>query len=137
MISDLTEELKELEKKEARLAKEKEKLQAKIKENKEEDKKLDDLLKKSGYATPRALIKALMSKFNIRSVTRTGAAGKTAAAGSPSTGKRKHTKMTPELRDAIKKELKAGASKNSIRHNYDISYAVVTKIANGAYDKLK
>lgn len=139
MISDLTEELKELEKKEARLAKEKEKLQAKIKENKEEDKKLDDLLKKSGYATPRALIKALMNKYNIRSVTRGSAAGKTTttAKAPSSTGKRKRTTMTPELRDAIKKELKAGASKNSLRYSYDISYAVITKVANGAYDKLK
>ncbi len=137
MITDLTEELKELEKKEARLAKEKEKLQAKIKESKEEDKKLDELLKKSGYATPRALIKALMNKFNIRSVTRTGAAGKTPSKASSATGKRKRTKMTPELRDAIKKELKAGASKNSLRYSYDISYAVITKVADGAYDKLK
>lgn len=135
MISELQEELKQLEKEEARLAKEKEKLNARIKESKEQDKKLDDLYKKSGYATPRALIKALMGKFNVRSVGRAAAVKSSGA--SASTGKRKRTKVTPELRDAIKKDLKAGASKNSIHNSYEISYAVVTKIANGAYDKVK
>ena len=132
MISELQDELKQLEKKEARIAKQKQKLQARIKENKEEDKKLEDLFTKSGYPTPRALIKALMSKFNVRGGGR-GPSAKLTEQG----GKRIRTKVTPELRDAVKKELKAGATKTSIRETYGISYPLVVKIQKGGFDKLK
>ena len=131
MTSELQEELKQLEKKEARIAKQKQRLQARIKENKEEDKKLEDLFNKSGYPTPRALIKALMSKFNVRG------GGRGPAAKSAGKGTRTRTKVTPELRDAVKKDLKAGATKASIREAYGISYPLVTKIQKGGFDKLK
>ncbi len=126
MIVELTEELRLIEKEEARLARQKEKLQAKIKQNKEGEKKLEELFTRSGYSTPRALVKALMVKYGVR-LSGSAAQGK----------KRRRTKVTPELRDAIKKELKAGTPKSTISREREISYAVVTKIDTGGYDRLK
>ena len=125
MIVELTEELRFIEKEEARLARQKEKLHAKIQENKEGEKKLEELFAKSGYSTPRALIKALMVKYEVR-ITGSAAQGK----------RRKRTTVTPELRDAIKQDLQAGTRKSDISRQREISYAVVTKIDQGGYDHL-
>ncbi len=124
----LKEEIKQIEKEEARLARKKEALEVKMKKEAELDKKLDDLFKKSGFKTPRALIKALMNKYGVRV---------NATAASNGNRTRKRTKITPELRDEIKKKVKGGQSMNSVSKEYSISYAVISKIAKGNYDKLK
>ncbi|MDP0500507.1 MAG: hypothetical protein Q7P63_10440 [Verrucomicrobiota bacterium JB022] len=124
-IVELKEELKNLEKEEQKIARMKEQIAAKIQEEKQEDQRLDEIFNNSGYATPRALVKALMVKYGIK------------VSGSAANGKpRKRTRITSELRDSVKAEVNAGGSKNSISKKYEISYAVVSKIMKGDYDHL-
>ena len=133
-------ELKELEKQEKRLARKKERLEAQLKAEKEMAKWYDEVLKESGYKRPRDLIKALMGHFGIRTVSLTQskrgpgrpAKDATTAAG----GKRKRTKVTAAVRDTVKEALGKGMSKNAASKKFGISYIVIKKIEDGAYDKL-
>ena len=127
---NISQELKTIEKEEARLAKMKKSLLAKKKEEEAEAAKLDTLVKNSGYATPKALVEALIEKYGIRLTAKRGP--KPGA-----TRKRTRTKVTKELRDAIKKDVKGGVSMNAASKTHNISYVVVSKIMKGAYDKLK
>lgn len=125
MIVNLVEEYKQLEKEEAKIAKRKQALAEKIQQEKTEDSRLEEVFNNSGFPTPRALVKALMVKYGVK------------VTGSVANGKpRKRTKITGELRDAIKREVEEGRSKNSVSKSYEISYAVVSKIVNGDYDHL-
>ena len=133
-------ELKQIEKEAQRLAKKKERLEAQLKAEKEMAKWYDEVLKESGYKRPRDLIKALMAHFGIRTVSLTAvkakpgrpAKAKKAASG----GKRKRTKVTAEVRDSVKEALAGGMSKNAASKEFGISYIVIKKIEDGAYDKL-
>ncbi|MBN2068625.1 MAG: hypothetical protein JW739_03220 [Opitutales bacterium] len=118
-------ELKRIEKEEARLARRKKTLAAKLEQNAEEDTKLESIFQNSGYKTPKALIKALSLKYGVAAV-----------AGDDLAKTRKRTRITAELRDSIKAEVNAGTSMNAASKKFEISYAVVTKIMKGDYDKL-
>jgi len=118
-------ELKRIEKEEARLARRKKTLAAKLEQNAEEDAKLESIFQNSGYKTPKALIKALSFKYGVA-----------AAAGDELVKTRKRTRITAELRDSIKAEVNSGTSMNAASKKFGISYAVVTKIMKGDYDKL-
>lgn len=124
----IAEELKELKKEEARLAKKKKALLDKKKVEEEQEAKLEALVKNSGFPSAKALVEALIEKYNIRT-------GKRKAA--PAAKKRTRTTVTKELRDAVKKEVKGGTSMNAASKQFGISYVVVSKIVKGAYDKLK
>lgn len=125
MTADYSKELKELEKKEAQLAKKRKELLEQKKKQEQQEAKLETLFKNSGYTTPRELVEALIEKYDVKLRGRR-ASGKT---------RRKRTKVTPELRDGIKKEVKSGKSMNQVSKEHEISYAVVTKIMKGHYDK--
>ena len=88
--------------------------------------KLAALVKQSEFATPKALVEALIEKYDIRPQRQTTALPQ----------RRKHTKVTAELRDHIKGLLDE-KSMNRVSKELRISYAVIAKVANGAYDKLK
>ncbi len=98
-------ELKELEKLATKIAKKKAKLEQQLAADKEQAKWYDEMLKESGFKSPRALLKAMMEHFGIRTVSLVKAKGNRgpgrppkAAAKAPAT-KRKRTKVTPKLRD--------------------------------------
>ena len=138
----IRDELKRLKKEETRLAKKKRALTAKIKKARKQSASLAAIVKKSGYKTPRALIKALqeISSAGVRRKVRrrkAKAPAKTRKRTAPAVKRRKRTKITAALRDAIRKEVKGGTSKNQVAKSRGISYAVVTKAVTGAYDKLK
>ena len=122
-------ELKRIEKAEQNLAKQKKKLVEQQKKEKAAQAKLEALVKQSGFSTPKELVEALIEKYNIRIHRRR------ASATTP-TGRRKRTKITPELRDEVKGKLK-NTSMNKVSKEMEISYAVIAKIAKGEYDKLK
>ncbi len=122
-------ELKRIEKAAENLAKQKKKLIEQKKKEKAAHAKLDAVVKQSGFDTPKELVEALIEKYNIRLHRRR------AAAATPS-GRRKRTKITPELRDQVKAKLK-DSSMNKVSKEMEISYAVIAKIAKGAYDKAK
>ncbi len=135
-------ELKELEKLATKIAKKKAKLEQQLAADKEQAKWYDEMLKESGFKSPRALIKAMMEHFGIRTVSLVKAKGNRgpgrppkAAAKAPAT-KRKRTKVTPKLRDEVKATVKAGLSKNAASRKFGISYVVIKKIVDGGYDKL-
>lgn len=131
---DITDQLKELEKREQQLAEQKQRLIAQQEEAKAESEKLERLFNESGYDSPRALVIALMDKFNVRA---TGLSKRSSSsAGTTSTGRRRRTKVTPELRDEIKQIVNDGRSMNSVAKERGISYAVVNKICKGGYDHL-
>jgi hypothetical protein len=124
-------ELKRIEKAEQSLAKQKKKLMEQQKKDKAAQAKLDAIVKQSGFESPKELVEALIEKYNIRLHRRRAAA----AAATP-TGRRKRTKITPELRDTVKAKLKE-SSMNKVSKELEISYAVIAKIAKGGYDKVK
>lgn len=126
MIVDLEEQLRQLEKERVRIEEKKQQLQEQIQAENEAEEKLDGLFQQSGYATPRALIVALMRKFNVR----------VSGASAEGTGRRKRTKVTAQLRDDVRKAVEGGLSKNQASKQFEISYLVVNKILNGSYDQL-
>lgn len=120
-------ELKTIEKEEAKLAKRKNDLLSKKKEEEALQAKLENLVKTSGFSSAKDLVEALIEKYNLR-VGKRGPAAK---------GKRRtRTKVTKQLRDAIKKEVKSGTSMNAASKKFEVSYVVVSKIMKGGYDKL-
>lgn len=128
MQANIKKQLKVIEKSEALLARKKKALMEQEKQQKAIDSKLESLVKQSGFKTPKELVEALVLKYGIRlSATRT-ASGKM---------RRRRTKITAQLRDEIRKQVKDGKSMNAVSKEKSISYAVVAKICNGAYDHLK
>ena len=126
--TDVKKEIKQIEKAEQRLAQQKKKLLDAEKKAAENSQKLEKLFQQSGYSTPKEFIDALVEKYGVRVAARKKSA---------KTGRRKRTKVTPELRDNIKKHVKGGASMNQASKDFELSYAVVAKIMRGDYDKLK
>ena len=139
----IRDELKRLKKEETRLSKKRRALTAKIKKAQGKRAKLAAIVKKSGYKTPRALINALqeISRTVVRRKVRRrkvkAAPAKKRTRTAPPVKRRKRTKITAALRDAIKKEVKSGVSKNKTAKRRGLSYAVITKAVSGAYDNLK
>jgi hypothetical protein len=125
---NITKEIKSIEKEEARLAQKKKELMLQKKEAEARDKALETLVKNSGYGSAKDLVEALVDKYNVKLTA--------AKRGSPGR-KRTRTKVTKELRDQIKKEVKDGQSMNAVSKAHKVSYVVVSKIVKGAYDKLK
>ncbi|MCH2154983.1 MAG: hypothetical protein MK080_03160 [Opitutales bacterium] len=121
-------ELLDLEKKLELLAKRKEELLEQQKLEAERSAKLDKLLEESEYGTAKELVEALVQKFNVRIslISTSATSGK----------RRKRTKVTADLRDKVKGAVAEGYSKNQVSKNFEISYAVVNKIVDGAYDAL-
>ena len=132
-------ELKQLDKLAKKIAKKKARLQAQLEAEKEVAKWYDEMLKESGYKRPRDLIKAIMVHFGIRSVslvTGKRGPGRPKKSAPKATGKRKRTKVTPELRDEVRAAVKGGLSKNRAAKQFGISYVVIKKIVDGGYDKI-
>lgn len=121
-------ELKEIKKQVAKLTRKAARLEAKATKVGPSDNKLDDVVKNSGYKTPRALVKALIQAYGVKLVAD--------SSGSVDIKRRKRTRVTIELRDSVKKEVSGGMSMNAASKQFNISYAVVTKIMKGDYDKL-
>jgi len=121
-------ELKDIEKKQAALAAKKKQILEAEKAKKQAKADLEAVIKKSGYKSARALALALDELFGLRLGIK--------KPGRPSGNRRSRTKVTPELRDAIKKEAAGGVSVNKLSKIHDISYAVVAKIVKGGYDKI-
>ena len=118
-LQRIAQETKDLKKQKQQLLEQKRKRKAALS-------KLGTLVRQSGFDTPKALVEALIEMYDIR----LGRVGDTAPAQ-----RRKHTKMTIELRDQILAMLK-GRSMNQVSKELQISYAVIAKVSNGAYDKL-
>ncbi len=128
-LTDIQEQLKQLQQEEERLAERKNQLEKEMKRQAELDKKLDELVKKSGFENARDLVKALVLKYNLRlrGIRDTGAQEKT--------GRRKRTRITPDVRDMVKREVNEnGSSMNAASKKFGISYAVISKIIKGHYD---
>jgi len=124
---DIEKRLKELENEEKKLAEKKRQLIEEQKHLEEKQKKLDELFENSGYATPKELVEDLIAKYSIR----IGNLGPVDAQP-----KRTRTRITAQLRDAVKADIDAGNTKVAVSKKHGISYVVVGKIAKGDYDKL-
>lgn len=125
---DIKKKLKEIEKEEAQLALRKKALLDVEKQKGVLIAKLDAIVKQSEYASPKELVEALIAHYNIR------VGGKR---GSKPGTRRKRTTITAELRDEMKKSVKAGENINAVATRLGVSHAVVSKAVKGAYDKLK
>lgn len=130
---DIENEIKALERQQAKIAAEIEAKRGAAEAARaarlEEEKKIEGVFKTSGFATPRALIVALMDRYGIRSVA-------SAEESTEKVGRRKRTKVTAELRDQIREKVNGGVSKNQIKKDFEVSYAVVNKVMDGSYDSL-
>lgn len=127
----IEEQLKQLEQETARLAQRKAELEAERARRAELDRKLEGLVKESGYDSPRDLVKSLIQKYGIRLGGRVAAA-KIAGEAKP---RRKRTRITPELCANVKDAVNSGTSMNAASKRFGISYAVVAKIMKGHYDQ--
>lgn len=119
-------EIQDIEKMEVRLAEKKQYLLQQEERLRDADKRLEDMFSNSGYATPKELIEALIFKFKVR-VTPMGRLVK----------RRKRTKITIELRNAIARDLADGMSMNAASKKYGVSYAVIVKASKGEYSHLR
>lgn len=123
---NIDDELKRLEEEKKQLAKQKQRLLEQKRMRRAAQSKLAVLVKQSGFDTPKALVEALVEKYDVRLQRETAALPQ----------RRKHTRVTAGLRDHIKGLLHE-KSMNRVSKELRISYAVIAKVANGAYDKLK
>lgn len=123
---NISAKLRSLTRAEKRLAKLKQQLLDKARNQKKLAGQLEALVKSTGL-TPRDLVFALVDHYQVRLAGRRKGQG----------GRRRRTKITPELRDAVKKMVTGGASMNRTSKEFDLSYAVVLKMVRGKYDKLK
>lgn len=124
-MEDLNSELKKLELEAARIEKQKASLLKKQQEAERQLKKLDKLVKDSGYKTPKKLVEALIAHYKI----------------SPSQvaskrNRRKYTRVDATLRDNIKADLKSGMKKSDIGRKYGVTYPVVAGVEKGKYNKI-
>jgi multidrug efflux pump subunit AcrA (membrane-fusion protein) len=127
-MNDIEEQLKQLQQQEANIAQRKAELEAEMQRRSDLDKRLDEIVKNSGYTSPRDLAQALISKYGLRLAR--------AAAITGEKQRRKRTRITAELRDNIKKLVNDGTSMNAVSKQQNISYTVVAKIIKGHYDKV-
>jgi len=123
---NLQTKLRTLDRARNRLARQKKRLLVFAREEKARAAKLERLVKQIGLP-PRDLVFALVDKYNVRLAGRRKGQG----------GRRKRTKITAALRDAVKKRVQGGVSMNRVSREFGISYAVVIKIMRGHYDALK
>jgi hypothetical protein len=123
----IQDQLKSLERKKARLLELEKTLVERAKAQKDIEARLESIVKQSGLAV-RDLVFALVDKFKVRLAGRRKGSGRK---------RRKRTKITAELRDAVKKTVKGGTSMNAASKEYALSYAVVIKMIKGHYDRLK
>lgn len=133
-MKNTLEQLKELEREQQRLAKLKETLEKDLKEAAEQAKWYVQVLKESGMNSPRQLIKEMMRHFNIRSISLKESGDAPVAAKASSGGRRRRSKVTPDLRDKIKAALAKKVSKKQIALDYKVSYPVVKNVEDGKYD---
>lgn len=132
---NIAQQLKVIEKQKKQLQQQEKLLREQAKAGKARDQKLEQLVKDSGFKTPKELVQALIEKYKIS--MRGRRKGSTNAASSDkSKPRRTRTRITSELRDAVKKEFEAGTSMNAIAKERKISYVVITKICKGQYDHL-
>ena len=127
-MNDIEEQLKQLQQQEANIAQRKAELEAEMQRRSDLDKRLDEIVKNSGYANPRDLAQALISKYGLRLARAASITGEKQ--------RRKRTRITAELRDSIKKLVNDGTSMNAVSKQQNISYTVVAKIIKGHYDKV-
>ncbi|MDR2030495.1 MAG: hypothetical protein LBP65_03470 [Puniceicoccales bacterium] len=122
---DIDTEIQSLDKEAERIAAKKRALLLQKQEALRKGKSLEALLNESGYGSPQELVAALIRHFELR-VTK----------DSNLRRKRRRTKVTALLRDTVRQECMAGCSKNYAAKKYEVSYAVISKILSGGYDKL-
>ncbi len=123
---NISAKLRSLNRAETRLAGLKQRLLDKAQQQKKLAAQLEELVKKTGLH-PRDLVFALVDHYQVRLAGRRKGQGR----------RRKRTKITPQLRDAVKKMVAGGASMNRASREFKLSYAVVLKMMRGKYDKLK
>jgi len=126
-MNSIEKKLKDLETEEKKLAEKKEKLIEEQKKIEEQQKRLGEVFEKSGFNSPKELVEALISKYSIR-------IGSLNTDAAPT--KRTRTRITAELRDAVKNEVNSGNTKMAASKKFGISYVVVGKITKGDYDHL-
>lgn len=123
-MKNVQDQLKYLEKEEAKIARKKAKLAERLAQDTALDKKLEAILKDSGM-TVKELIKNLSIKYGQRMSSRSGGGHV-----------RRRTRVTAEVRDGVKKAISDGVSMSQIARDRGISYAVVNNVKKGRYDKL-
>ncbi|HVU38546.1 MAG TPA: hypothetical protein VHC95_09435 [Opitutales bacterium] len=121
---NLQTKLRSLNRAEARLAGQKARLLNEARARARLAAQLEGLVRKIGLP-PRDLVFALVDLYKVRLAGRR-----------KGRGRRRRTKITPELRDAVKRRVAGGASMNRTAQEFRLSYAVVMKMIRGAYDQL-
>ncbi len=121
---DLEQQIQDLEQEEAKLIQKKLKLEEKKKLFKELDHKIENFFHESKTICPKELAEALIEKYSLEINT-------------SSETRRKKTTITADLRDTVKSLVNSGESMNAVSKQMELSYSVVIKIMNGAYDHLK
>ena len=114
-------QLREIEKERKKLATKEKRLQARAQKDAGLKARAETFATENGYRTGKALAKALADIYGV---------------GGGTSGRRTRTKVTAELRDAIRAEAESGKAKNRISKERGISYIVIDKIVKGGYNHL-
>jgi DNA replication initiation complex subunit (GINS family) len=93
---------------------------------------LKALPKRFGYENLEAFIKDLKVAAGKRTTKGATAAKDSKEAKPAKTGKRRHTRVTPEKRELILADLRAGKVGSAIAKHYDISYSTLSNIKRAA-----
>jgi AraC-like DNA-binding protein len=126
-MNEIEKKLKEIELEERRLADRKKQLLEEQQLREAKQKRLQEIIDKSGYNSPKELVEDLIAKYGIKlqSIQPAEVAPK-----------RTRTRITAQLRDAVKADINGGSTKVAVAKKHGISYVVVGNIAKGNYDNL-
>jgi 16S rRNA C967 or C1407 C5-methylase (RsmB/RsmF family) len=126
-MNEIEKKLKDIEIEERKLADRKKQLLEEQQQREEKQKRLQEIVDKSGYGSPKELVEDLIAKFGIRLQS---------IQASELAPKRTRTRITAQLRDAVKADINSGSTKVAVAKKHGISYVVVGNIAKGNYDNL-
>ena len=126
-MANIKKQLKQIEREQDRLSKEREALIDREKRIRELYDHIDNLIRETKTESPRSIIESLAHYYQIK-----------LPSSSPKgiMPHRKRTRVTPYLRDKIKAMAETGLSINKIAKEKNISYIVVAKMIKGEYDSL-
>ena len=115
-------QIREIEQEKKKLAAKQKRLEARASKDDAIKAKFETFATDNGYRNGKALAKTLVDIYGV--------------GGGSGGARRTRTKVTAELRDAVKAEVSGGKSKNSVSKTRGISYIVVDKMVKGGYDHL-
>lgn len=121
----IEQELRELEKRQALLERQKEQLLAAAQEQEKSKNEILGFIEHHGFGGPQGLADKLVEFFGVR-----------ASEPRRQINRRPRVRVTREMRDQVKGMLAAGEKRRQVATKLGVSYQTITNIHKGDYDQL-